>query len=442
VTLRSLAALRSTRVLVWVALLGSAACARSRPRAADGDVVLIVVDTLRADHLSLHGYGRATSPALDALAREAVVYEHATSPGTWTVPSHAALFTGRWPSFAGAERVPAARNLALPINPDLPTLAGILGERGLHTAAFVANSTYVARVLGFARGFAEFFDHKLGGADGVRTAFVDWLKGRRDRVFVFMNILDPHEPYDPPEPYRSMFPGRDEQWGTVFTSLVNAGTPITPKMRAHFVSQYDGEIAYTDHVLGAIFDDLRRAGRWDAALVIVTSDHGELLGEHGLAGHGLAPYEELLHVPLLVKYPGGVRAGERVTRRVSTLGVFATVLASVGVQPPPATDSRPLDEEHPVWAEDIDSRGRRVRVGYEGSSKVVLFSTPGGAQTELFDLASDPAEVRPLRDGTAAPRLRAALATFDAAERPVNRATAPVIDPEREERLRELGYIQ
>jgi len=433
---------RWARLVTYTLLLGCAACLKGGPRAGGGDVVLIVIDTLRADHLSLYGYGRPTSPALESFARDAVVYEHAISPGTWTVPAHAALFTGRWPASSGAERVPGGHNLALPINPELPTLAGILAERGFHSAAFVANSTYVARVLGFARGFAEFFDHKLGGADGVRTTFVDWLQGRRDRLFVFMNILDPHEPYDPPPPYDTLFPGRDPRWGTVFTNLVNAGTPIVPEMQAHFVSQYDGEVAYTDHVLGAIFDDLKRAGRYDTSLVIVTSDHGELLGEHGLAGHGLAPYEELLHVPLLVKYPGSSRRGERVARRVSTLGVFATILASVGAPLPPATDSRPLDEEHPVWAEDVDSLGRRVRIGYDESSKLVAFSSPAGTQTELFDLAADPTETRPVRDGTQAPRLRAALAAFDRAERPVNLATAPIIDPEREARLRELGYIQ
>ncbi len=423
-------------------LLGLASCLGGGRRTADGDVVLIVIDTLRADHLSLYGYARPTSPALEAFAHDAVVYEHATSPGTWTVPAHAALFTGRWPSSSGAERVPGDRNLAMPINPDLPTLAGILGNRGFHTAAFVANSTYVARVLGFARGFTDFFDHKLGGADHVRTVFVEWLKDRRDRVFVFMNILDPHEPYDPPSPYKALFPGRDPRWGAVFTNLVNAGTPITPEMQAHFVSQYDGEVAYTDHVLGAIFDDLKRAGRYDASLVIVTSDHGELLGEHGLAGHGLAPYEELLHVPLLVKYPGSARGGERVARRVSTLGIFTTILATVGAPLPPATDSRPLDEEHPVWAEDVDALGRRVRVGYDGSSKLVAFTSAAARKTELYDLASDPTEARSVRDGTGAPRLRAALAAFEEAERPVNRATAPIIDPEREARLRELGYIQ
>ena len=226
------------------------------------------------------------------------------------------------------------------------------------------------------------------------------------------------------------------------TPFVNAGGQVTPEMQAHFMSQYDGEIAYTDYVLAGIFANLKAAGRYEQSLVIVTSDHGELFGEHGLAGHGVAPFQELVHVPLLVKYPANARGGTRVRRRVSTLGVFATVLATVGIETPSRTQARPLDDEHPVWVEDVDGLGRRVRVGYEGPWKLVSTTSPQGTTTELYDLAHDPAELRPLRDTAGAPALRAALAAFGSDVRPVNNALAPVVDPEREVKLRELGYLQ
>jgi arylsulfatase A-like enzyme len=403
-----------------------------------GDIVLIVVDTLRADHVSLYGYPRRTTPHLETFARDAVTYVNAISPATWTVPAHGSLFTGRWPSFHGAERVASDRNLATPLAADVPTLAELLGGAGFRTAAFVANSAYVARVLGFDRGFAEFFDRDLNVAGDVESAVRRWLPAA-GRLFVFMNILDPHEPYEPPPPYDRRFPGKDATYGTMMTTLVYGGTPITPELRAHFLSQYDGEIAYTDDVLQRIVDELKRRGRYDDALIIVTSDHGELLGEHGLAGHGVAPYEELLHVPLVVKLPGSRRRGERVRRRVSTLGVFATILDAAGVSPPPGVQARSLDAPHPVWAEDVTYAGVRVRVGYDGPLKVVATGDADGSLA-TYDLANDPDELHAGAGDDV--RLRAALVAFASVPRPVRAGAVSAVDPEREAKLRALGYLR
>jgi membrane-anchored protein YejM (alkaline phosphatase superfamily) len=427
--------------LIAVVAIAVGACV-ARPPSRPADVVLIVIDTLRADHVSLYGYPRRTAPALEAFARDAVTYDDAISPGTWTVPSHAAIFTGRWPSFAGAERVAGDHNLAMPINDAAPTLAELLSRSQFHTAAFVANTAYVARALGFARGFDEFADWNLSTANRLERAFRLWLPTRNDRVFVFMNILDPHEPYDPPGAYKRLFPGRVRSYGTIMTDLVDRGTPVTPELQAHFVSQYDGEVAFTDHVLGEIFDDLKRAHRYDSALVIVTSDHGELLGEHGVAGHGGAPYEPLVHVPLIVKLPGNARAGERVARRVSTLGIFQTILSTVGVAAPPGTQSQALDTEHAVWVEDVSAAGERVRVGYEGPLKLVTVTSDTGVRTALYDLGADATEERPAKDGNGAAGLRTAVASFAAVDRPVNTAPVAAVDPEREWKLRALGYIR
>ncbi|MBI3767419.1 MAG: sulfatase [Deltaproteobacteria bacterium] len=428
------------RCLVALAIV-ILAIAEAAPRARrPGDVVLIVVDTLRADHISLYGYPRRTTPHLDVFAREAVTYTHAISPATWTVPAHGSLFTGRWPSFHGAERIASDHNLATPLLGDVPTLAEFLGAVGFRTAAFVANTAYVARVLGFARGFAEFFDRDLNVAGEVADAVRRWLPPDGERVFLFLNILDPHEPYEPPPPFDTRFPGKRAEYGTTMTTLVYGGTAVTPEMRAHFVSQYDGEIAYTDEMLARIIAELKRRGRYDDALIIVTSDHGEILGEHGLAGHGVAPYEELLHVPLVVKLPGGRRRGERVRRRVSTLGVFAMILETAGVPMPPEADARALDEPHAVWAEDITYEGERVRVGYDGPEKLVVTGDGDGRTRVSYDLAKDPAELHPTNASD--DHLRATLLAFASVLRPARAAASPVIDPEREAKLRALGYLR
>lgn len=421
---------------------GAAACSRSSGDRAT-DVVLIVVDTLRAQNLSLYGYERATSPHLERFAEDGVTYERATTPGTWTVPAHGALFTGYTPSFHGAERVPGNRILATPINPQTRTLAEILHEHGFRTGAFVANATYVTGILGFDRGF-EVFASRLpdSRAPGVVAAALAWLGESRRPAFLFMNLLDPHEPYEPPPPFVTRFPGRSPALGTYLTDKVRAGENVTPEMRSHFLSQYDGEIAFADEALGRFFAGLRDSGRYDGALIIVTSDHGEFFGEHGLAGHGNATYEPMLHVPLIVKYPGNRRAGERVERRVSTLGVFATILAAVSIAKPDGVPSVPVDEAHPVWLEEIDFFGFRVIVGYEDRWKIVRSVKGQEERTRVWDLVADPEETAPVSDTAAASSLQRRLEAFAALPRPVNAAPPPVIDPERERQLRALGYVE
>jgi arylsulfatase A-like enzyme len=425
-----------------IAAVALGACSRSAPP-RQGDVALIVIDTLRADHLGLYGYARATSPNLVALAKDAITYTHAVTPGTWTVPSHGSLFTGRWPSYHGAERVAGDRILAHPLNPDAPTLAELLQKDGFHTGAFVGNATYVAPLFGFSRGFKEFFDKDLHNPKHLADAVKAWLPALQDRVFLFVNILDPHEPYDPPPPLDTMFPKKHPELGTMISTFAAEKRPQNAEAVEHFNSQYDGEIVFADQAVGEILGAFKTAGRYDDALIIITSDHGELIFEHGLAGHGLAPYEPEVHVPLVVKLPKSVRGGEKVDKTVSTLGVFATVLETIGLPLPTAVQSKRFDEPHDVYVEDVDPNGTRLRVGYEGTHKLVVATTAAGATTTaLYDLAADAGEAHPDTGPDGAPALRAALAKFAAAERPVNAAPSAVIDPEREQKLRALGYVR
>jgi arylsulfatase A-like enzyme len=412
---------------------------------APQDVILIVIDTQRSQNMSIYGYGRETSPALAAFARDAVTYERAVSPSTWTVPSHGSLLTGRWPSYHGAERVAGDKLQAMPINPDLPTLAELLRAAGYRTAAFVANYTYVSPLFGFHRGFEVFDDEaKFFRAEEILAKAEQWLAAQREPAFLFVNLIDPHEPYEPPPPYDGMYPGKGAGYGGSFRELLHVQhRALTAAMREHFVSQYDGETAYTDHALGHFLDRLRALGRYRSSLVIVTSDHGELLGEHGLAGHGVWPWEEQVRVPLLVKYPGSRGGGRRVAARVSNLGVFAAALRAAGLGAPEGVDPDPFDPTRPVFVEDLDFNGHRVRAVYEGSRKLISSVDPAGNEwTSLYDLDADPQERRPLDLELDASSLRRTLADFRSPARPSNQAERPIIDAERERKLRELGYVR
>jgi hypothetical protein len=267
-----------------------------------------------------------------------------------------------------------------------------------------------------------------------------WLAEQPRPIFLLINVLDPHEPYEPPEPFDTRYTAKRPELGGMFSDLLRArGGAVTAEETAHFRAEYDGEIAYTDQALGAFLDSLRSQNRYADALIVVTSDHGELIGEHGLASHGVAPYEELVHVPLLVKYPGRRGGGRRADPRVSTLGVFATILRAAGVPMPAGVQSRPLDDPHPVFVEDIDEYGSLIRVAYEGPIKLVSSTDPAG----ISGFAFDPMPIqRALPGPIDAEALRGALADFSNAPRPANAAPVPVIDAERERKLRELGYVR
>jgi arylsulfatase A-like enzyme len=417
--------------------LGLAACERRSPP----DVILIVVDTLRAQNVSTLGYERDTTPNLTRFAADAITYEDAISTGTWTVPSHGSLFTGLLPSYHGAERVAADRNLVTPINPEVATLAEILRAHGYRTAGFIANSTYLTPTLGFARGF-EKYSPEEGLTAAVGNRALDWLAGSPRPTFLFLNVLDPHEPYEPPPPYDTSYPGKRSDLGNKMTDLYWKGTELTPDVRRHFESQYDGEISYTDEALEGLLARLRDLGRYDESLIILTSDHGELLGEHGLAGHGADPFQELVHVPLFVKMPRGADAGTRVARRVSTLGVFATILDAAGVPLPAGNQSVHLARPQEVWTEDVSWFGQRITAGYDGDMKLVRREKTDALRerTDLYALDRDPDETKPL-DLAKAPALVERMRRFREAPRPTNAAPPPLIDPERERKLRELGYI-
>jgi arylsulfatase A-like enzyme len=330
------------------------------------------------------------------------------------------------------------------LGPAVATLAERLRAAGWRTEAFVGNHGYLAPAFGFARGFERWEMWGLDRADALARAVVARL-GRRSRRprFLFLNVMDAHAPYDPPPPYDRMFGAAGDG------PPPRSQTPLTPPADARElvwrVDRYDGEIRFADEALRTVFDELKRMGRWDDALVVVTSDHGELFGEHERHGHTGEPTRALVHVPLVVKYPRGARRGVE-ERPVGLAAIPATVLAVLGL--PPIDGAAP-----PLWetdgiavAENVRPDGA-TRAAFDAADRMLLDVATGDRRdVRLYDLAADPGEAHP-HDPAGDPAgrrlvdaLGARVAAFSAAG--PGRVIHPRADRRVAERLRALGYIQ
>lgn len=328
----------------------------AEPRAPD--VVLIVVDALRADHLAPWGYVRDTSPNLTRLATEGTLFDAAFSTAPYTGPSHASLLTGLYASEHGLqwiERRPV-------LSDDHPTISGALQELGYRTAAISGNRFWFTREQGFGRGFHRFVEnyHTFGDAL-VRTAYGrkidEWLVPRlfedypwrlkseevTDRAlawaaagngagpfFLMLNYFDVHDPYFPPDPYRRWYSTKDDPGGVLNSFLQRYHAELTSEELQDEIDAYDGSIRYVDAEIGRLVDALREGGRDRDLVVIVTADHGEAFGEHGAYIHANALYLEETHVPLIVWSPGRVPAGVRRSEPVSIASVPASILELIG----------------------------------------------------------------------------------------------------------------
>jgi arylsulfatase A-like enzyme len=348
------------------------------PPPAARNVILIVWDTVRAENLSLHGYGRPTTPNLDRLAARGVRFDQAFSTSSWTLPSHASIFTGHWPHELGVD-------WTVPLGDNVPTLAEYLTANGYDTAGFVANFDYCSRETGLARGFAHYEDypvnlfeavtHEIGlghaldlsdwagalggflekctgrfcnvlpranehvkGATAINSAFLNWLKARRGRqhpFFAFLNFNDAHSPNEVPDlsiPAFGLRPANN--WDLLTLRHWNALNKETLS-RAHIrmISDiYDDCISYLDRHLGSLIAELQARGILDDTLLIITSDHGEHLGDHLLFFHGCSLYYQLVHVPLVIALPQAVPAHRVIAEPVSLRDLAATVVDLLGLK--------------------------------------------------------------------------------------------------------------
>jgi arylsulfatase A-like enzyme len=424
------------------------------------DIVLITLDTTRADRLGCYGYGGETTPNLDRVAKEAVVYTRAYSTTSWTFPAHASLFTGKFTASHGARYHPEGSLLLTSVvsGPERwgqlrvrglgegeRTLAAILSEAGYSTGAVVAGP-WLKRVMGLDGGFGHYDDDGIASMNGrpapqVTDRALAWIAGNTaPPFFLFLNYFDPHQPL---KAHRGFI--RDLPAG--------GGSKVPKGQRSQL---YDSEIRFMDHHLGRLFQGLRRLDRYERSWIIITSDHGELLGEHGLIGHANTLHEEIVHVPLIVKYPSGEGPTGTDDSEVQLVDVFATILDRLGLAVPPGVQGNPLNEvRHPVIAElfplEFMRRALRdsteewrgdVRTLHRGDYKFVWSSL---GRHQLFDLSVDAQESENLveeRTDVAA-SMQAELMDYLATLPQPGPDSAPRrVDPETEEALRNLGYLE
>lgn len=409
------------------------------------NVLVIVMDTMRKDHLSCYGYARKTSPNLERIATQSVQFQSAIATSSWTLPSHASMLTGLYPSAHGAETFPLKdRNLVLP---------EALLARGYRTAAFSANTILFDRAHGFGRGFIRFEDSFHNFADMVsrtllgrqiykragRALGFDDIPGRKKAAevnrevlrwlnqdperpfFAFLNYFDLHDPYLPPQPYRGKF-SKHPNPGGVFNSFIgrNDWRLFTPDVLEDEMAAYDGSAAYIDDMIGQLIGELERRGLDGNTILVITSDHGESFGEHGLYGHQTSLYREQIEVPLIIRWLGKIPAGRKVSVPVSLADLPATIMELIG-EPRQApfpgrslvetwTDSGLLEERSYPAAElaatpNVANPKNPAKYGFLKALVsprwyLVVYEK---RETELFDRENDPQQLHNLArtpDGT------------------------------------------
>ncbi len=410
------------------------------------NIILITLDTTRADRMGFLGSERGLTPNLDALAKQSVVFTRAYAQVPLTTPSHAALLTGTYPQFSHLE------DLGAPLGKDLPYLPDVLHRHGYHTAAVVG--AYIldpsATAPGFQRGFdvydANFHQRKPGDdryksverrAEDVANRALGWLSRHQQRpFFIWLHFYDAHDPYDPPEPFKTHY----------------ASAP------------YDGEIAYTDSIVGSFVEVLRKHGLYQNSVIAIAADHGEAFGEHGEERHGMFLYDETIHVPLLLKLPAGRFGGKRVDDRVALAEVAPTLLEAAGIRAPATMQARSLFPL--IFTEKIDSakmNAAKSGAGDNGNAERPVYSETNYAhrafgwselrswrtgkylyvqapKRELYDQSSDPDAVKSLTPAAkaVADTLESQLADFQQKTSSV-RTEPTKLDPTQAEKFGHLA---
>lgn len=424
------------------------------------NLLFVSIDTLRADHLGVYGYPRATSPRLDAFARSHIRFESFFTTMPKTGPSMTSFFTGRYPQNHGVTRNP----MAVPASEQL--LAEILPER-FHKVAVVGNATLAAR-RGYAAGFDEFV---LTGGDtkDITDRALDWLERLAgEPFFLWVHYLDPHGPYLPPEELRDRFvgdawydPGRRVALDYAPTPGLNpnyvlGALPLYQHLGSrnevdYYVAQYDAEILEVDIQLGRLLDHLADSGLARETLIVITADHGESLGEHDYYfEHGMLVNEGSIRIPLIIGHPG--LPARKIPDLVQNIDLLPTLLTQLDVPhdgPLDGLDLSPLLEGAPrvggrEWIYACTPYPDMYPSFYEtvrtGAHKLVR---SGSGRLAYYDLARDPEESRDAID-TLTPAIRQDLAgVLDAfGRRPVEAPPEPVLPEELRERLEALGYIE
>jgi len=454
---RSRHAIRAPVVLAGLTLLALlCACAPPKPP-PPSRVVLIVIDTLRADHLGLYGYERETSPTIDEWAEQAAVFDRAVSTSPWTLPTFGSIFTGQLPAVHGAGwRLPGKRWLRAGLRQDLPTLTERLRDHGLATAAIV-NNPFLRPRFGLARGFDSYDYGTQRAAAKVVDRALSWIEEQGEQpYFLFVHFMDPHMPYRPPGWARGRFAADSHSPMPPMKQIRRRRGELTEVDRQLYRDLYDEEIAYLDAALGSLLEALEddlQAGR---LLVVITADHGEEFFDHDGFEHGHTMYQELLRVPLLIRGPGVTP--RRYEKPVSVIDLMPTILDAVGFQGDETDDGAELERESlaglSLWPALRDGRdladrrllaesmlyGKPQEALIDWPLKVVY--KPVTQARHLFDLSVDPGETTDLAADRPAATDRL-LAILDERRRSIDTKSGPEVplDDETRDELEALGYL-
>jgi len=469
------------------ALPQSSAAAAARP-----NVLFVSLDTVRADHMSVYGYERATTPNLQTFAQDASVYDHAISVADMTLASHASMFTGQYPRRHGAHYQPSQ-----PLGqamPDVPTLAELLSANGYASAGVVANYAYLHPLFGFQRGFQRYdyrapvqlfdpndtfylrnavrraadlllpmeqFDRLCRSAGEINSEVFPMLQElaqQKNPFFLFVNYMDTHAPRMPPAPFKDRFPGRDprmtsQSYYATVKDVMRQKRHLSPHERESMLALYDGSMAYLDDQVGQLILQLKKLGVYENTLIVITSDHGEAFGERDLMEHSVSVYQDQISVPLLIKFPQS-HEGRRVEETVSHVDLLPTILSVAGlplpqgiqgidVRQPTAGVSRTVMSEsfRNAMFVDWNKRFNRTESAIISGTMKLILSTTG--KRELYDLALDPEERTNLEATTTgvATDLSQQLTAWIKAVAPPAQAQA-ASGRGNIQRLKSLGYVQ
>jgi arylsulfatase A-like enzyme len=425
------------------------------------NLLLYVVDTLRADRLGCYGYPAPTSPRIDALAAQGLLFTNTIAQSSWTTPATASILTGRYPLGHGALM------LGRGMRPDVPTLAEVLRAAGYRTGAFVTNGN-VTGALGFQRGFDQYVylaeDRRRPTihvtADVLHERALSWLRDGDGRpFFLYLHASDPHAPYAPPEAVAKRFrpPGPPAPIAEVadpVRAIIDDPALRTPANVAHLGALYDAEVAFTDDAIGQLLDQLHGLGVSEETLVVLTADHGEELHDHGRFGHGHSLYAELTRVPLILRLPGHAERARRIDSLARQIDVVPTVLDSLGVATPAGVDGRSLLPDVAAAGAPEGEAFSQTRLGNPPKTAVVtaawkIIETLGRERRfEVYDLRADAGERHdlasraPVLVGYGRQLLTQWMASAPRPRHPAGGAALePIMDEGTRRRLEAVGYV-
>ncbi len=386
-------------VLILTFSCGNTSTAIDRP-----NVILIIIDTLRADHLNCYGYHRDTSPSLDSLAASGTRWENCQAQAPWTLPATATIFTG-----LNAKQHGTGRRLDGDhrLHSEIPIIPTIFSNAGYRTCG-IFNVVLLNENHGFARGFDYYSCDDLGARRAAISVdeFLRWLEsGSDERPFLaVLHFFDVHDPYDPPPPFDKLyFP--DDTLDVSMWEITESGQIAHPEHLEHFLSRYDGGITWVDTQLGRLFSELRFRGYGDNTIIMVTADHGEEFLEWGWVGHGGHLYQELVHVPLIVSGPG-IPSGEVITEPAAQFDILPTLLSICSIEDTSyfegvdlfnraARDPRPLPASRLMFWGQMLGETPLAAVVY-GRMKGLVTRKGSTDSYYMFDLLNDPHEQAPL----------------------------------------------